>query len=133
MFSPEPPRGSWWYIMEGELLNGTFVEIFYNGGLHFWEPNLLNISDSPLDFKKSFKNHRWYKFFENGFNIVEPIKYSFGKYICSEFNSRHSQGSRLYYYRISMAHHNINLDGTKTYEGKQLIYTHTCFDQRPTY
>jgi len=67
MFSPRPPNVFWSYIIQGELHNGTEVELWKNEGLFNWVPHEMSW-DKPDPFWRSFKNHRWFKYYENGIN-----------------------------------------------------------------
>lgn len=88
MFAPSPPYVQWWYNIEGKLDNGTQVELFNKGALFTHVPNEFSWekpSVSNGDFKISFKNHRWFKYFENGYNshaTHEALRLEFGKWIC---------------------------------------------------
>jgi hypothetical protein len=67
MFSPRPPSIQWYYIIEGELDNGKPVELFRNEGMFNFEGSPMSW-EKPDPFYKSFKNHRWFKYYENGIN-----------------------------------------------------------------
>eukprot|EP01125_Pyxidicula_operculata_P009364 TRINITY_DN3082_c2_g1_i1.p1 TRINITY_DN3082_c2_g1~~TRINITY_DN3082_c2_g1_i1.p1 ORF type:complete len:282 (-),score=32.00 TRINITY_DN3082_c2_g1_i1:78-923(-) len=135
MFSPHPPYSSWWYVMPGELVSGKQVELFDNGGLFTWKPNEEVNWGPPHSFIESFRSHRWFKFFENGFNndSNKHLRLSFGRYICREFNKRHMRGDQLYKFDIYLSSHTTHLDGTKTMNDKSLLWSHVCFDQKPPY
>ncbi len=74
MFSPRPPNVQWYYIIEGELDNGTAMELFRDEGMFKWEPNIPIVWDKPDPYYKSFKNHRWFKYYENGINTHPYVK-----------------------------------------------------------
>lgn len=40
MFAPRPPDVLWWYNIEAELHDGTTAELFNDGVLFTWEPNI---------------------------------------------------------------------------------------------
>jgi len=132
MFSPQPPKSSWWYWIEAELVNEKKVELFKNGALFTWEYN-YDMSDLPPDpFEISFKNHRWFKYFENGFNQdYEHLRLSFGRYLCREFNKRNPIETQVWKHSIWLVTHTVDLTGKKTRSGKQLLWTHQCFDEKP--
>jgi len=132
MFTPAPPRTSWWYWIEGELVNEKKVELFKNGALFTWEYN-YDMSDELPDFPTSFKNHRWFKYFENGFNQKDHLRAPFGRYVCREFNSRNPTETQLWKFTIWAISHTVDLTGKKTRTGRQQMSTHQCFSQKPYY
>jgi len=120
MFTPQPPKTSWWYSIEGELVNEKKVEIFKNGAMFTWEYN-YDLSDDPPDLPLTFKNHRWFKYFENGFNQIEHLREPFGRYLCREYNKRHPVETQLWRYKIYAESHTVDLTGKKTRNQRQLI------------
>lgn len=82
MFAPYPPNVEWYYVIQAELDNGTEVELFNNegtpiqlanlvsfhSGLFRWEATYPFTWNKPNPFWKSYKNHRWFKYYENGLN-----------------------------------------------------------------
>lgn len=132
MFSPHPPKASWWYTIEAERVNTKKFELFHNGGLFTWEGSDIINDDPPPDWGKAFGNHRWFKFFENGFNQNhEHLRLSFGRYVCREYNARHSGGEQLFTFQIYLVSHTTQLDGTKVKNGRTKFWDHKCFDVRP--
>jgi len=98
MFSPRPPNVQWYYIIQSELDNGTVGELFREEGLFRWELNPMSWS-RPDPVWRSFKNHRWFKYYENGINTHsqnELLRLNFGRYLCREYNSRHRSEDHLY-------------------------------------
>lgn len=135
MFSPNPPHGSFWYVMPGETLGGEQIEIFDNGGLFTWEPNRgpIDWNAFPANFLTNFKSHRWFKIWENGFNQPSNdwLRLSMGRYICREYNSHHKGPDALAAYQIWITHSLVNEDGTKKVSGRSLLWSHQCFDKVP--
>jgi len=91
------------------------------------------MSDELLDFVTAFKNHRWFKYFENGYNQREHLKEPFGKYLCRAFNSRNPPETQLWTYKIWVISHTEDLSGKKSRSGQQLMWEHQCFDHKPFY
>ncbi|KYR02174.1 hypothetical protein DLAC_00988 [Tieghemostelium lacteum] len=118
MFSPSPPKNTWWNVIHGKLQDGTEVELFKNEGLFNFEINTDVNFDKPVPFKASFGNHRWFKFWENGFyrhdGKANVVRLDFGRFICREFNSRHFGNQRLEEFKIYYVYYNLNVDGTHT-------------------
>jgi len=136
MFSPSPPHSSWWYVIEAELVNSKKIELFTKGGIHTWIPNeVISYDQPPEDFVDCFRNHRWYKFFENGYNdpANEFIRLSFGRYICREYNSRRQGGEQIFQFDVHWISHTVDLNGTKSIDQREVLWQHICFDTRPEY
>jgi len=131
MFSPHPPKSHWWYVFEGNLDDGTQVEIFKNEGLWNWEPNQPFNFDKPDPFSNSFGNHRWYKYFENGYNgrDTETLRLNFGRYLCREYNSRHFGSKMLYKFTIHFVIEHQNADGTRTPYTHSPLWNHICYEK----
>eukprot|EP00026_Physarum_polycephalum_P004979 Phypoly_transcript_05005.p1 GENE.Phypoly_transcript_05005~~Phypoly_transcript_05005.p1 ORF type:complete len:611 (+),score=58.71 Phypoly_transcript_05005:217-2049(+) len=103
MFS-RPPKHTMWLAIRGTLRNGELVDVFKEQGVarieggKFTGPELSHVHDNYL-------NHRWYKYFENGFTKPNiEIKHAFTKWLCREWNYKHTDGEILekvdvfYYY-----------------------------------
>jgi len=134
VFAPSPPSSFWWYTLPGTLDNGTTVELWNNAGLFTWEPNQLDWS-KPEPVYQSFKNHRWFKYYENGLNSHpqhEALRLNFGRWVCREYNKRHHGNERLYNFEIWMQSEHLDLkkmDGSRKYTGKTQLWNHFCFDK----
>lgn len=131
MFSPRPPDSWWWYNIEAELDNGTKAEIFANGALFTKVPNPFTW-EKPKPFYLGFKNHRWFKYWENGYNMREDLRLDFGRWLCREWNGVHNGGSRLYKFNVHwMSERNDpKFDGTRIFQGHQTLWSHMCYEKR---
>lgn len=133
MFSPRPPDNMWWYNIKGELDNGTFVELFTNGGLHSWQIAPYEYRHKPADMIIAFKNHRWFKFFEVGLNYhrsADQLRLAFGRWICREFNKRYSGTQALYKHEIILVNERVDLqklDGSRIPSGESSLWKHMCY------
>lgn len=132
MFSPDPPNSTFWYVFEAELDDGTQFEFFRNGGLYDFQPSPLDWGPPPSRFS-GIRNHRWYKYFEVGFNFHKDknkVHDMFGKWICLEFNSRRSGKERLWktnYYLMSQEANYTSL--SKEPYTQTLLFGITCFSK----
>jgi len=127
MFSPRPPDGDFWFIIQGNLTSGEEVELFRDEGLWKWEGNEMTF-DPPIPFHKSFKSHRWYKYFEVYVqDNQDALRLEFGRFICREWNNRHDDEDILQTYNIWIVEHVHNLDGTYSDAEARIIYGHMCF------
>jgi len=131
MFSPHPPKSHWWYVIEAKLDNGTTTEIFKNEGLWNWEGNSPFNFEKPDPFYKSFGNHRWYKYFENGYNSKdsESLRLNFGRYLCREWNARHRGASMLHTFTVHFVIESQRDDGTRTPFTHSPLWNHICYEK----
>lgn len=133
MFSPRPPDVNWWYNIKGELDNGTFVELFSEGGLHSMEPSPYIGLTKPPSTIKAFKNHRWFKLFEVGINShrhADTLRLSFGRWVCREYNKRHSGKQALYKHDIHFVSERLDmqkLDGSRFPPQSSVLWRHQCY------
>jgi len=132
MFSPRPPNTQWFYVIDGELDNGTSVELFKNEGMFRWEPTPGPNWDKPDPFYKSFKNHRWFKYYENGINTHtnnDQLRLNWGRYICREFNARHFGKHQIYKFTIWWMSERAEPDKPRIPQAKQNLWNHVCYDK----
>jgi len=133
VFAPRPPDSYWWYNIQGVLQSGTAVELFNNGALFTLDPNIPPSWDKPDPMNVAFKNHRWFKYYENGLNSHasnEVLRLNFGRWLCREYNSVHHGDDRLWKFdmwlvgdRVDMA----KMDGTRLPTGRSIIWSHMCY------
>ena len=69
MFSPSPPPHNFWINMRGELVDDTVLELFSEEGIFKWRGTEFT-GNPPNPFHKSFRNHRWWKYFGYLFLIL---------------------------------------------------------------
>jgi len=134
MFSPKPPNILWYYVIEGELDNGQKVELWRHGGLLHWQSVEMTWA-KPDVLWPSFKNHRWFKYYENGINshtFNDLLRLNWGRYICREYNSRHIGKEALFKFLIHWVPEQVNPDKPKEREErtKQIIWNHICYERR---
>jgi len=133
MFAPRPPDITWWYNFEGFLDDGTHVELFNNGAMHTFTPNIPHTFDKP-DVHLSIGNHRWFKLFENGLNSHsqrEEIRLYFGRWFCREYNIRHPE-NRVHKYSIHFMYERLNMesmDGSRYPPARETIWNHLCYEK----
>jgi len=131
MFSPRPPSVQWSYIIDAEQDNGNKLELFGNEGIFYFEGRPATW-EKPDPFWKSFKNHRWFKYYENGINTHpnnEQLRLNFGRYLCREFNARHSGGERLYKFSLYWMSERAEPNQPRSPLQKQNLWNHVCYDK----
>jgi hypothetical protein len=140
MFAPRPPSVHWWYSIEGTLDDGRKVELFANQAWYSLEPNVVpefaNPRTKPDPFYITFKNHRWFKYFENGYNNYphsnNEIRLTFGRWLCRNYNRVNQGVDRLHTYSINLVSETVDtlkLDGTRHYNGFSTMWNHICYDK----
>eukprot|EP01133_Synstelium_polycarpum_P012399 gene12399-14551_t len=100
MFSPAPPKTHWWHAIHGDLEDGTQVELFKNNTFHDMGGPINTVVDfeKPIPFDTTYGNHRWFKYWENGFNAYggDALRLEAGRFICRQFNAKHFGPKMLY-------------------------------------
>lgn len=135
MFAPRPPDITWWYNFEGFLDDGRQVELFNNGAMHTFVPNIPHTFDKP-NIHESIGNHRWFKLFENGINshhAREEIRLYFGRWFCREYNSRYEGKDRLQRYSIHFMFERLDMnkmDGSRYPPARETIWNHLCYEKK---
>eukprot|EP01132_Coremiostelium_polycephalum_P004161 gene4161-5209_t len=134
MFSPRPPSIHWWYTYEAELDDGTQMELWNNEGLFTWEGNPAPYSrEKPDPYHECIGNHRWFKVYENinTGNGYELVRLGMGRWVCREWNARHTGDKRLYKFNMVYRNEKQNLDDTRTLLNDVVLWSHVCYD-KPT-
>ncbi len=93
-----------------------------------WRWALKNVSwTPPVPFYKSFRNHRWFKYFEV-YNKPHQadMRLSFGRYLCREWNKRHTGDEHLVTYTVWVMEKRNLLDGTSVPLAKTALWEHVC-------
>ncbi|KAN0026758.1 hypothetical protein ACTFIV_007749 [Dictyostelium citrinum] len=132
MFSPRPPAQHWWYTFEGELDDGTLVELWNNQGLFTWIPNVEPYTrDKPNPYPECIGNHRWFKVYENlnSGGSFETIRMGLGKWICREYNTRHIEHERLHRFNIVFRNEQQHLNNTRSPLPDQILWQHICYNK----
>jgi len=135
VFAPSPPTSYWWYNIQGELGDGTKVELFENGGIYSQEPNIGEDrwkKPDPYWIYLGFKNHRWFKYYEkiNSHGQRETLKLHFGRWLCRESAAKYPIAKRLKrfdWYLMTERLDTQKMDGTKIPSGKSPLWSHACF------
>merc|ERR1711988_795655 len=120
----------WWYFIEGRLSNNSTLELFHNQGMFNWKGSTDMSKEKRWNFYKSVSNHRWMKFYETinyGSAGSEPMKLELGKYICREWNARHSAKEQLRSFTILKLVQGTPLPGQQPYSiREEVFWTHEC-------
>jgi hypothetical protein len=93
MFAPFPLKDDGWYIIPGTLQGGREVDL---AGVLRDEFSAQEVSwEKPRDVRSTFKNEHWRKYLEvvRQHHMAQHLYLS--RYICREWNARHSGGEQL--------------------------------------
>ncbi|MFB6096718.1 MAG: HTTM domain-containing protein [Haloferacaceae archaeon] len=115
MFAPDPMRVDGWYVVPGELENGSQVDALH-GGAVTW--------DRPPELAATYPNARWRKYLVNLWRgWFHPSREYLSRYLCRKWNDEHAtkmEQVTLYYMEQPS-----RLDGPEPIEKKRLL-RHTC-------
>jgi hypothetical protein len=100
MFAPHPPKGDVWHVIPGNLQDGRQVDLLPVASGDF---SLHELSwQKPPRARDLYKNEHWRKYLENlGNDQFTNQRLYFGRYICREWNARHSGAEELRTFRIA--------------------------------
>ncbi|KNC48189.1 HTTM domain-containing protein [Thecamonas trahens ATCC 50062] len=137
MFSPHPPKSQWHFVIKANLTDDTQGDLFPNAGLFKFETLSPLTWERPDTLVGDIGNHRWFKIYEafiwgQGYSDVPALRLGYGRYICREWNARHTGGSRLWMFEWWIIHAFVHEDGTRTFAGKDVLWEHHCYDTKPT-
>jgi len=123
---------NWWYTVEGITNDGIRIEVWLNG-LKNWDPVSAPYSMAkPKDLGSAIGNHRWVKYYEyvNWGNAIDITRLNFGRYICREYNARHSAGKRLWKFNLIFHAEETNLEGLPPYPLEDsTFWSHECYER----
>lgn len=115
MFAPNPMQVDGWYVVPGELANGSQVDALH-GGQVSW--------DRPPELAATYPNARWRKYLANLWRgWFHPSQEYLARYLCQEWNEDHAtKMERVTLYYMEQP---TRLDGPEPIEKKRL-HSHTC-------
>jgi hypothetical protein len=101
MFAPYPGKLDGWVVIPGTLSGERQVDLM---GFIRDEPNLpVGISwEKPHYIPDTFKNEHWRKYLNNiREDENDNLRKSFGRYMCREWNARHTNAERLESFQVA--------------------------------
>lgn len=127
MFAPSPGRTSHYYVIPGELVDGTSVELSatLRGDLSIFTP--ANEPSRPTK-SESFKDHRWEKYLSQiGRDRNSELRLYLGRYICREWNSSYDGAKRVRRFQIYSVSETALPDYREPEPVRRLLWRHKCF------
>jgi predicted DCC family thiol-disulfide oxidoreductase YuxK len=121
MFAPQPMTDDGWYVVPGELSDGTEVNVWKPGEKLDWEkPELVS---------NTFPHFRWRKYLTNiSFNNYSSHRLHFSRYLCRRWSADHPDEKplktfKIFYMRETTPPPGIPLPDPE----KVLLWNHQCY------
>jgi hypothetical protein len=90
IFAPAPPRDDGWYVIPGQLQDGTEVDIFRGGSPVNWDKPDLGLRSAI------YQNMQWRTYFINLNRAIGKKLYPFyAQYVCRTWNAQHTDAQKL--------------------------------------
>jgi len=119
MFAPFPIKEDGWYVIPGELKDGTVVDVFRNGGDVRWE--------KPERVANAYKNFRWRKYMMNLWNKnYASHRLFYSRYLCRDWNSRHPQTKQLAKFQLIFMLERTLPDYQVSPPQKTVLFSYDC-------
>lgn len=121
MFAPQPSSEGGWFVIPGELKDGTQVDV-------------LRRLEQPVDFSlprdvfETYANIRWRKYLTNlrDRNRKEHRLY-YGKWLCRSWNEHRDEAKKLASFDIIFMRMRSVLPGQEGTPERQVLWHHECF------
>jgi hypothetical protein len=126
MFAPAPPSQDGWYLIPGTLRGGREVDVFAATRDDY---RLHDVSwEKPRYVPGTFKNEHWRKYLENIWSEQHADqRLHFGRYICREWNARHTGAEQLMTFQITFMLEETLPDYQHSAPEKVVLSEHRCF------
>ena len=87
MFSPNPLRADGWWVIPGQLVDGSEFELLHGGAVSW---------DKPEQISETFPNQRWRKFLPNlALAAHKKRRVHYGRMLCRDWNEERTGDDRL--------------------------------------
>ncbi len=121
MFAPYPLLDDGWYVIPGQLEDGTSVDV-YNMQMR------SSVYDRPEDISRTFQNFRWRKYFANLYQTrYSKHRLYYARYLCRLWNQKMVTFSRLKSFKILYMLERSRAVGTPEEIKEQTLWVHQCF------
>ena len=126
MFAPHPPKGDVWHVIPGNLQDGQEVDLLPVASGDF---SLHELSwQKPPRARDLYKNEHWRKYMENlGNDQFTSQRLYFGRYVCREWNARHTGAEQLRSFQIMQMWQPTLPDNRQPASQKTVLWEHHCF------
>ncbi|HEY9858081.1 MAG TPA: hypothetical protein V6D16_01145, partial [Candidatus Obscuribacterales bacterium] len=90
IFAPAPPRDDGWYVIPGQLADGTEVDVFKDGAPVSYEKPSLKVRNAI------YRNMQWRSYLINLNRAVGKKLYPYyGEYLCRSWNAQHQGANQI--------------------------------------
>jgi hypothetical protein len=128
MFAPSPPKADGWYVIPGTLSGGQQVDL--RAAVTHSNFRLLGQGvswEKPRYVADTFESKHWRKYLNN----IRKEKFAdqrlyFGRYICREWNARHTGAEQLETLQITYMLERTLPDYQTTAPEKRVLWEHSC-------
>eukprot|EP00188_Purpureofilum_apyrenoidigerum_P003093 Plantae.Rhodophyta-Purpureofilum_apyrenoidigerum.ctg31441.p1 GENE.Plantae.Rhodophyta-Purpureofilum_apyrenoidigerum.ctg31441~~Plantae.Rhodophyta-Purpureofilum_apyrenoidigerum.ctg31441.p1 ORF type:complete len:127 (-),score=6.74 Plantae.Rhodophyta-Purpureofilum_apyrenoidigerum.ctg31441:140-520(-) len=124
MFAPYPEMTSPWPVIEGELSDGTMVDV-YKGreGLADFE--------KPAAVSRTYENYRWRKFLSNVEDqsyedVTQVLALNYARYLCRNWSARQNGSVSLTNFVIFFQIERTPRPGAAKEIETRTVWTHDC-------
>lgn len=127
VFSPAPPTLDGWHVIPGTLRSGQKVDLMaLTRGDYYPREGVL--WEKPRDVKDLYKNQHWRSYMDV---IVHqenyaPLRRHLNRYICREWNSRHTSDERLTGFDMTYMLEETKPDYQRPTPQKKVLWKHSC-------
>lgn len=129
MFSPKPPKSSFYPVITGYLMNNSTVDLFSGGAIthgHFKPlPGPLHTDILP-NYQELISSTRWFKLFELGFKKGNPIQTRMSNFICREYNKINLGTPPLLYIKYEFYYMVVEVDNPPKKVGPGTVLKFDC-------
>jgi Vitamin K-dependent gamma-carboxylase/Lipase maturation factor/DCC1-like thiol-disulfide oxidoreductase len=120
MFAPYPAKNDGWYVIPGQLKDGTEIDVFKDGKPVSWE--------KPPLVSANYPDMYWIKYFEKIWRPEhQKHRVHYGRYLCRNWNSQHQGEKQLDRFEIYFMLERTPPNYQPPKVEKVLIGKHNCF------
>jgi len=126
MFAPYPTRDDGWYVIPGTLQGGQQVDLLPITRDDFRSRQEVSW-EKPQYLSGTYKNEHWRKYLANIWKReYNDQRVHFGRYICREWNARHTGPDRLETFQITYMLEETLPDYQPSTPEKVILWEHSC-------
>jgi len=127
VFAPGVTRYNDWYVIPGTLQNGQQVNLI-PAALHNDFSSREGVSwEKPPDVSGDLKNKYWRKYLSSiRADSGEPLRPYFGRYVCREWNARHTGDEQLVDLQLGIVEEMTLPDYQRAEPESTVLLEHTC-------
>ena len=125
MFAPYPEMTSPWPVIEGELTDGTIVDVYHG------RTGLADF-DKPEIVSRIYENYRWRKFLsqledQTYEDVNQVLALTYGRYLCRTWNRQHPDSAPLSMFEIYFQIERSQPPGEPKQVETRQVWNHDCY------